>query len=120
MSAGELEEWLQTEESREVGQKDDGGESRGHESGYRIVQILEKDGDDYAEDDVSHVRDVVGYVYRHQAQMPKTEDVEESRRRYSLINFSNATRPRTSPLCHDGPAGGDRVGASLVLGGKHG
>ena len=29
MSAKELEEWLQTEESREVGQKDGGGESRG-------------------------------------------------------------------------------------------
>jgi hypothetical protein len=33
MSPGELEEWLQTEESREVGQKDGGGESKGHESG---------------------------------------------------------------------------------------
>jgi hypothetical protein len=43
MSARELEEWLQTEESREVGQKDGGGESRGHESGRRIVEILEKD-----------------------------------------------------------------------------
>ncbi len=29
MSASELKEWLQTEESREVGQKDGGGESRG-------------------------------------------------------------------------------------------
>ncbi len=55
MSARELEEWLQTEESWEIGQKDGGGESRGHESGCGIVEILEKDRDDYTEDDVSHM-----------------------------------------------------------------
>ena len=93
MSAGELEEWLQTEESREVGQKDGSGESRGHESGRRIVELLEKDRDEYTEDDVSHMRDVVGYVHRHQAQKPENEDIENPRWRYSLINSSNATHP---------------------------
>ena len=88
MSAKELEEWLQTEESREVGQKDGGGESRGHESGRRIVEILEKDRDDYTEDDVSHMRDVVSYAHRHQAQRPE-EDVEDSRWRYSLMNWGH-------------------------------
>jgi hypothetical protein len=77
MSARELEEWLQTEESREVGQKDGGGESRGHESARRIVEILEKD------------RDVVGYVHRHQAQKPENEDIEDSRWRYSLMNWGH-------------------------------
>ncbi len=67
MSARELEEWLQTEESREVGQKDSADESREHESIRRIVGMLEKDRDDYTEDDVSHMRDVEGYVHRHQA-----------------------------------------------------
>jgi hypothetical protein len=114
MRAKELEEWLQTEESREVGQKDGGSESRGHESGRRIVEILEKDRDDYTEDDVSHMRDVVSYVHRHQAQRPEG-DVEDTNWRYSLINFSNATRPRTPSLCHDGPAAGDRVGADLTV-----
>ncbi len=33
MSSEELEEWLETEESKEVGQKDGEGESKGHESG---------------------------------------------------------------------------------------
>ena len=88
MSAKELEEWLQTEESREVGQKDGGGESRGHESGRRIVEILEKDRDDYTEDDVSHMRDVVSYVHRHQAQRPEG-DVEDTNWRYSLINWGH-------------------------------
>ena len=40
MTAREIEEWLETEESREVGQKDAGGESVGHRSGRRIVEIL--------------------------------------------------------------------------------
>jgi DNA topoisomerase VI subunit B len=88
MSAKELEEWLQTEESREVGQKDGGGESRGHESGRRIVEILEKDRDDYTEDDVSHMRDVVSYVHRHQAQRPEG-DVEDTNWRYSLMNWGH-------------------------------
>jgi DNA topoisomerase VI subunit B len=88
MSAKELEEWLQTEESREVGQKDGGGESRGHESGRRIVEILEKDRDDYTENDVSHMRDVVSYVHRHQAQRPEG-DVEDTNWRYSLINWGH-------------------------------
>ena len=88
MSAKELEEWLQTEESREVGQKDGGGEARGHESGRRIVEILEKDKDDYTEDDVSHMRDVVSYVHRHQAQRPEG-DVEDTNWRYSLMNWGH-------------------------------
>lgn len=115
MSSGELEEWLQTEESREVGQKDGGGESKGHKSGRRIVDLLEKQNkDDYTDEDLDHMRRVVSYVHRHQAQKPEG-DVEDSNWRYSLINFSNATRPRTPPLCHDGPAAaGDRADAGLA------
>ena len=37
----ELGDWLQTEESQSVGQSD-GGESKGHESGRRIVEIKRK------------------------------------------------------------------------------
>ena len=40
MSRKELEDWLQTDESKEVGQKD--GEPEGHESGRRLVELLEK------------------------------------------------------------------------------
>ncbi len=120
MSSKELEEWLETDESKEVGQNDGGGESKGHKSGRRIVEILEKNSSDYTEEDIDHMRRVVSYVHRHEAQKPKG-DVEDSNWRYSLINFSNATRLRTSPVCHDGPAAGDRVDdTSLVLGGKHG
>lgn len=46
MTRRELEEWLQTEESRSVGQSDGGGESTGHRSGRKIVEILEKNRSD--------------------------------------------------------------------------
>lgn len=88
MSAGELEDWLETDESKSVGQSDGGGESKGHESGRRIVEILGKNKGDYTNDDIDHMRWVVGYVHRHQAQKPK-DDVESSNWRYSLLNWGH-------------------------------
>jgi hypothetical protein len=88
MSSEELEGWLETDESKEVGQKDGGGESKGHESGRKIVEILSKDESDYTEDDLDHMRRVVSYVHRHQAQKPKS-DVEDSNWRYSLMNWGH-------------------------------
>ena len=89
MSARELEEWLETDESKSVGQSDDGGESKGHESGRRIVEILGKNKSDYTDDDVDHMRRVVSYVHRHQAQKPQKADVETSNWRYSLLNWGH-------------------------------
>ena len=89
MTAGELEEWLATEESRSVGQKDGGGESTGHESGRRIVELLRTTKADLGADDLAHMRKVHGYVQRrHLAQEP-AEDVETSRWRYSLMNWGH-------------------------------
>lgn len=83
MTAGEMERWLRTDESRAVEQKD-GGESTGHESGRRIVTILRKHKGDLSEADAVHMRKVVGYVHRHLAQEP-SGDVTETRWRYSLM-----------------------------------
>src|ERR671916_2552264 len=88
MSRKELEEWLETDESKAVGQKYGRSESKGHESGCRIVRILEKDESDYTDDDIEHMRRVVSYVHRHQAQEPKGE-VEDSNWRYSLMNWGH-------------------------------
>ncbi len=77
-----------TDESKEVGQKDGGSESKGHESGRRIVEILNKDESDYDEDDLNHIRRVVSYVHCHQAQKPEG-DVENSNWRYSLMNWGH-------------------------------
>ncbi len=87
MTRKELEDWLQTDESQSVGQSD-GGESKGHESGRRIVEIKRKNKSEYADDDIDHMRRVVGYVRRHQAQKPST-DVDNSNWRYSLMNWGH-------------------------------
>ena len=90
MTAGELETWLETDESRSVGQDPDGsGESTGHASGRRIVDLLRTRKDDLTDDDLAHMRKVHGYVQRHLAQEPKKEDVETSRWRYSLMNWGH-------------------------------
>src|SRR4028119_2433797 len=88
MTRKELEDWLQTDESQSVGQSDGGGESKGHESGRRIVEILEKNKQDYTDGDIDHMRRVVGYVHRHQVQRPNG-DVENSNWRYSLMNWGH-------------------------------
>ena len=89
MSASELEKWLATDESKGVGQKPaDGGESVGHDSGRRIITILQTRKADLTEDDQAHMRKVVGYVHRHMAKRPKG-DIEHSRWRYSLMNWGH-------------------------------
>lgn len=87
MAPAELERWLDTEESRSVGQSD-GGESTGHRSGRRIVEILRTKKADLTESDRAHMRKVVGYVRRHLAQRPEG-DVTETPWRYSLMNWGH-------------------------------
>jgi Protein of unknown function (DUF3140) len=90
MTASELEQWLATEESQSVGQKSGGsGESTGHESGRRIVELLHTKKADLTDEDLAHMRKVHGYVQRHLAQEPAKEDVETSRWRYSLMNWGH-------------------------------
>lgn len=86
MTPKELETWLDTDESKSVGQGS--GESTGHQSGRRIVEILQKGKTDLTDDDAAHMRKVVGYVARHSAQRPKG-DVEDTRWRYSLMNWGH-------------------------------
>ena len=88
MTAGELEKWLGTDESNAVGQKSDGGESVGHDSGRKIVTLLHTKKADLTDDDVAHMRKVVGYVHRHLAQRPDG-DVTATRWRYSLMNWGH-------------------------------
>jgi hypothetical protein len=89
MTPKELEDWLASDESRSVGQKDGGGESTGHESGRRIVAILRENKGDVDDDDLAHMRKVNGYVKRHLAQEPSREEVETSAWRYSLMNWGH-------------------------------
>lgn len=88
MSPGQLENWLGSDESKSVGQKDGGREATGHKSGRRIVEILRTNKTDLSDDDVDHMRKVVGYVHRHLAQRP-SGDVEDTAWRYSLMNWGH-------------------------------
>ncbi|MFK4120875.1 DUF3140 domain-containing protein [Streptomyces longwoodensis] len=88
MQPGALEEWLDTDQSRDAGQHKDGGESTGHASGRRIVEILRAKKGDLSDDDYQHMRKVVGYVRRHLAQRP-SGDVRDTRWRYSLMNWGH-------------------------------
>jgi Protein of unknown function (DUF3140) len=87
MSPQQLTSWLETEESQQVGQKDDGDESIGHKSGQRIVKLLTQKSD-FSEDDLAHMRKVISYVRRHSAQRPQG-DVKDSRWRFSLMNWGH-------------------------------
>ncbi|OBH48472.1 DUF3140 domain-containing protein [Mycobacterium mantenii] len=88
MTARELEKWLDTDESKTVGQKRDGDESTGHASGRHIVAILKAKRADLTEADHAHMRKVVGYARRHLAQRPRGE-IDESPWRYSLMNWGH-------------------------------
>ena len=89
MSPSELEKWLDTDESQSVGQKEGGsGESTGHAEGRRIVELLRTKKSDLTDDDLAHMRTVVGYVHRHLAQRP-SGDVADTRWRWSLMNWGH-------------------------------
>ena len=90
MTAGELGAWLETDESHRVGWKGANGrrgESVGHASGRRIVEILRKPPVELGDADFAHMRMVVSYVRRHLAQEPA--NVATSRWRYSLMNWGH-------------------------------
>ncbi|WGP14091.1 DUF3140 domain-containing protein [Streptomyces sp. SH5] len=88
MAPGELERWLGTDESRDVGQKDGGTESTGHASGRRIVHLLRTRKEDLSEDDLAHMRKVSGYVRRHLGQRPEGA-IKDTPWRYSLMNWGH-------------------------------
>lgn len=95
MTKSELEEWLDTEESKSVGDSDS-GESTGHKSGRRIVEIKDTRKDDLTDDQWDHMATVVGYVKRHLSQGGPDDDVKHSAWRYSLMNWGH------DPLKEDG------------------
>ncbi|KAI1449601.1 hypothetical protein F5Y02DRAFT_428862 [Annulohypoxylon stygium] len=95
MSASDLETWLKEELSESAGwSKSDGsGETIGHESGRKIIEILKKnprkDPDKYDEDDVDHMRRVVAYCKRHLAQEGKAKQDPDSKSARSLKNWGH-------------------------------
>ena len=89
MTPAQLEKWLATDDAKRVGQKDGNGESVGHQSGRRIITLLHRPARELDEDDLAHMRKVVGYVHRHLAQGPSKSDPATSDWRYSLMNWGH-------------------------------
>lgn len=89
MTARQLQAWLDTDESHEAGwRRTPGEESVGHQSGRRIVRILRTRPARLTDQDLLHMRTVVGYVRRHLAQRP-FKDIATSRWAHSLKNWGH-------------------------------
>ena len=89
MQPAELEDWLETEESKAVGADSGDGESKGRKSGKQILTIKNKNKPDLDDDDYDHMAKVVGYIKRHLSQGGPDSDVETSNWRYSLMNWGH-------------------------------
>ncbi|MGX9855394.1 DUF3140 domain-containing protein [Limimaricola variabilis] len=89
MAPKEIEDFLETEESKSVGDTGGDGESTGHKSGKRIVEIKRTNKSDLSDDQWDHMAKVVGYIKRHKAQGGPEDDVEHSKWRYSLMNWGH-------------------------------
>lgn len=88
MSAAELARWLQTDESKSVGQDSGDGSRIGHHWGERIVQILHKKVAALTADEEQPMHHVHSSISRHSAQRPQG-DSQHSRWRYSLMNWGH-------------------------------
>ncbi len=88
MQPKEIEDWLDTDESKSVGQDSGDGESKGRKSAKRIIEIKRTKKDDLTDGDYDHMRTVVGYVHRHTAQRPDG-DIQDTDWRYSLMNWGH-------------------------------
>ena len=87
MAPKELEDWLETDKSKSVGDSNS-GESTGHKSGKKIVKIKRTRKDDLTDADYQHMNKVVGYVHRHTAQRPDGA-VTDTNWTYSLKNWGH-------------------------------
>ncbi|OIN58060.1 DUF3140 domain-containing protein [Arsenicibacter rosenii] len=88
MTPKQIESWLKTDESKAVGQKKgDSTESIGHQSGEKIIHILQKKVSELDSTDYEHMQKVVSYIKRHSAQKPAHP--EESNWAYSLKNWGH-------------------------------
>lgn len=88
MTPSELEEWLETEKSKSVGQDSEDGESIGHKSGKKIIAIKRTNKAELTAANYEHMKKVNSYVARHKAQKPDGA-IKESNWRYSLKNWGH-------------------------------
>ncbi|TFL19429.1 DUF3140 domain-containing protein [Jannaschia formosa] len=87
MAPKQIEDWLETDESKSVGADSGDGESQGRKSARRIIEIKRTNKGDLSDDDWDHMAAVVGYIKRHGAQVPR--DPEGSDWEYSMKNWGH-------------------------------
>jgi len=88
MTPSELEKWLETEKSKSVGQDSGDGESIGHKSGQKIIDIKRTKKAELTVANYEHMKKVNSYVARHTAQKPDG-NAAETNWRYSLKNWGH-------------------------------
>lgn len=88
MTPKELRNWLDSDQSKSVGQSKNGGESVGHEMGRHIITVLNTKTEQLTDEQYRQMRKVIGFVHRHRSRWPKS-DVADSKWRYSLMNWGN-------------------------------
>ncbi|KAM5345864.1 hypothetical protein ACJ41O_011725 [Fusarium nematophilum] len=88
MTAPELETWLKSDDSNSASwpKEDENGETVGHDSGRRIVEILkgnpDKEPGKYTDEQVEHMRKVVSYcvIWRRKARQIAKNHLKRSKR----------------------------------------
>ena len=105
MTVEELEEWLESNKSHQA------GTGVGLDSGHKIVAILKKnptkDPEKYDEEDLVHMRKVVGYNSRHLAQEDKLKDrktkeeLADTKSTISLKNWGHDPLKMLAPTSSD-------------------
>lgn len=89
MAPSEIEKWLESDHSKEVGQTKKGSsESQGRKSAKKIISIKRKKKAELNSKDYSHMKKVISYIKRHLAQKPKGK-VKDTDWRYSLKNWGH-------------------------------
>ncbi len=90
MTASQLEDWLDTDKSKNAGKEMDNGETVGHASGRSILKIIRKDKDELTQANWDKINETVGYYHQnlHESQKPSS-DVENSAWYYALKNWGH-------------------------------
>lgn len=103
MSPTEIKSWLDNDLSHGVGQN-----GIGRSSGHKIIEILNKNAENYTSADITHMNKVISYVARHKGEGPlKDDNGDLTNSVRSLKNWGHnplkksATKnaPKDSPQC---------------------
>lgn len=84
MPPGKLERWLETDESKAVGDGDDVS----HRAGQRIVELKRTRMDQLIEGDYEQMQEITQYLNRRLAKRPRG-DLRESPWRRTLMNWGH-------------------------------